>query len=382
MSLSDHSAKRKAALAMLEQTNNAHIPGQRCADVAKQDAAIELRSDTFTLPTAEMLRAIMVAELGDDGYREDPTVLALEESAAAKLGKEAACLMPSGTMANLAVILAECLDSGGVVLLGDRSDIAVYEDKGLATRLGITYRLLPTQPDGSILTADLEAAFEDLQGSALPVRLCCLETPHNLCGGVVLSTSYLGQVAELVHAHGARMHIDGARIFNASIHLGIDPVEIVCKADSVQFCLSKGLAAPIGSLVLGDASVIRRVRQKRTMLGGDMRQSGVIAAAGRIALAQMIERLQEDHLHARSLALGLAALPGIELDLSTVQTNTVVFRLRDERFDCHSFVANVWQYGIHLSEFKYGRIRAVTHYGISQEHIQRVLEVFAEVLQQ
>jgi threonine aldolase len=341
---------------------------------------LEFRSDTFTLPSAEMMAAIASAQLGDDGYREDPTVIRLEELAASMLGKEAACLMPSGTMANLASVMVHCPVRDSVALIGDQSDIHVYEDKGLAGCTGVIFRPLHTQPDGTILLTDIARAFSEISDKPERISMVCLENPHNLSGGIVLSLSYVSEVAALVHHHGAQLHMDGARIFNAAVKLKLDPADLVRDADSLQFCLSKGLAAPIGSLAVGSSAYIEKIRSKRKMLGGNMRQAGIIAAAGIVALEKMVSRLAEDHRNARQLAEGLARMPGIQLDLSSVQTNTVVFRVVDPRFDYKSFIQTAWHHGMRLSEFKRGRIRAVTHYGLSEEDIKQALEIFKEVL--
>jgi threonine aldolase len=343
---------------------------------------IELRSDTFSLPTAEMMSAILQAQLGDDGYREDPTVRRLEELAASKLGKEAACLMPSGTMANLASVLAHCDETGNTVLVGDESDIHVYEDATLARGMGIVYRTLHTQPDGTLSLSDIEQEFRNAIGKSPEIALVCLENPHNLCGGVVLTVDYIRRVAGLVHSEGASLHLDGARLFNAASRLKIDPAEIVRDVDSVQFCLSKGLAAPIGSMAVGSSIFIENVRVQRKRLGGNMRQAGIIAAAGIVALEKMVDRLEQDHVNARHLAEGLAGIPGIEVDLSTVQTNTVVFRVVDDRFDCDSFIRNASRHGINVSEFKRGRLRAVTHWGTTAEDIEEALKIFARIVQE
>jgi threonine aldolase len=340
---------------------------------------IELRSDTFTLPTAEMMSAIAKAPLGDDGYREDPTVIRLEELAALKLGKEAACLTPSGTMANLASILSHCPVSRSIALVGDQSDIHVYEDRGLAGCAGVVLKPVPTQPNGTLLLSDLENEFEKA-GTFSQVALVCLENPHNLCGGVVLPTDYASKVANFVHTRGARLHLDGARIFNAAVQSGMNPADVARDADSVQFCLSKGLSAPVGSVVAGSAGFIAQVRKKRQMLGGDMRQAGIIAAAGIVALERMVERLQEDHVNARRFAAGLAGISGIEVDARTVQTNTVVFRVVDSRFDCNTFIEAAGRYGLRVSEFKRGRLRAVAHYGITQDDIEAAIRIVARVL--
>lgn len=343
---------------------------------------IELRSDTFTLPSPEMLAAIVSAQLGDDGYREDPTVIKLEELAASKLGKEASCLMPSGTMANLASILSHCAGQGDIALVGDQSDIYVYEDRSLATCAGVSYRPLATQPEGTLLLSDIESEFQHAAANSLRIALMCLENPHNLCGGTVVGLEYIKQVSEFVHRRNAQLHLDGARIFNAISRLKLAPAEVAKDVDSLQFCLSKGLAAPIGSLAVGTSAFIEKVRRKRKMLGGNMRQAGIIAAAGIVALERMVDRLAEDHFNARRLAEGLAAIPGIQIDLKTVQTNTVVFRVVDSRFDCQSFIRTAWRHGIRVSEFKRGRLRAVTHYGTSAEDVQDALQVFAHILDQ
>jgi argininosuccinate lyase len=341
---------------------------------------IELRSDTFTLPTEEMMTAIAGAALGDDGYREDPTVIRLEEMAAAKLGKEAACLTPSGTMANLAAILTHCR-KGSVALLGDQSDIHAYEDQGLAGDAGVTLSPVPTQPDGKLLLSTLDKEFKKAARISSKIDLVCLENPHNLCGGVVLPLDYVREVADFVHAKKARLHMDGARLFNAAVHLSVNPAVVVQFADSVQFCLSKGLAAPVGSIVAGSYDFIEQVRKKRQMLGGNMRQAGIVAAAGIVALKCMVERLREDHVNARRLAEALAEISGIEVDLSTVQTNTVVFRVVDRRFDAATFIEAARQFGLHVSDFKRGRLRAVLHYGITGHDVEEALSIVARILE-
>lgn len=340
---------------------------------------IELRSDTFTLPTPEMLQAIAAARLGDECYGEDPTVRELETLAAAKLGKEAACLMPSGTMANLASVLGHCPDGGGVrVLVGDRSDIWAYEDGSVAKWAGITYEALPTSPRGRLSLAEIGARCND--GVASRVALVCLENPHNLCGGAVLGADDVRAVADVAHGAGARLHLDGARLFNAATRLRVAAAEIARAADSVQVCLSKGLCAPIGSVVAGSGAFVERARSMRKRLGGDMHQAGVVAAAGIVALERMVERLEEDHEHARRLAEGLSTLPGIELDLEAVQTNTVVFRVVDPRFDAEAFIDALWRRGVRVSEFRYGRLRAVLHHGIGAPQVDQVLALVAQLV--
>lgn len=338
-----------------------------------------MRSDTFTLPTREMLEAILSAPLGDDGYREDPTVARLEELAATRLGKEAACLMPSGTMANLGCMLAHC-PPGSTALVGDQSDFVMYEDKGLAECAGVTIGRVATQPDGTLSLADIEEGFNRAKPPGVAVLY--LENPHSLCGGVVLPNEYIRRAARFVHGRGARLHLDGARIFNAAAQSGFTPAEIASDADSVQFCLSKGLAAPIGSVAAGGAEFIEKVRVRREMLGGNMRQAGVVAAPGIVALERMVGRLKEDHVHARRLAEGMARIPGIEVDLDTVQTNMVVFRILDPRFDCRSFIEAARRNGLNVLDFMRGRLRAVTHYGITDEDITEALRILARVLEE
>lgn len=342
---------------------------------------IELRSDTFTLPTPAMQAAIAGATLGDDVYGEDPTVRALEEQAAHTLGKAAACLMPSGTMANLAAIMAHC-PRGSKALVGNESDIFIYEAGGASICGGVVYEPIPTQPDGRLLLSDLaQACPEDSQDPqfALPA-LICLENTHNRCGGAVLPLDYLRQVARFARDRGLPVHMDGARIFNAAVALGIAPAEVAGYADSVQFCLSKGLSAPIGSMLVGDAAFVERARRTRKMLGGGMRQSGIIAAAGIVAIEQMVDRLAEDHANARRLAEGLARLPGIQVDPCMVQTNIVFFRVVDDRFTWRTFVESARRQGLRIGELGYGRIRAVTHYGISAQDVDDALEIIADVL--
>lgn len=341
---------------------------------------IEMRSDTFTLPTKEMIEAITTAHLGDDVYGEDVTANHIEKLAAKILSKEAACLMPSGTMANLASIMAHC-PRGSKVLVGNESDIYIYEAGGASVCGGIVYEPINTQPDGRLLIKDLENAIpSDLNDPqfALP-KLICLENPHNRCGGTVLSLNYLKDVQNFARSHNLFVHMDGARIFNASVALGVKPSEIAQYADSIQFCLSKGLSAPIGSMVVGSKIFIDKVRWIRKMLGGGMRQVGIIAAPGIVALEQMIDRLKEDHENARMFAEGLSKMPEIKIDLDNVKTNIVFFEVIDDRFTWETFVDETKKRGLNIGELGYGRIRAVTHYGITKKDIKEALEIIRDV---
>ncbi|WP_052339678.1 GntG family PLP-dependent aldolase [Gorillibacterium massiliense] len=342
---------------------------------------IELRSDTFTLPTPEMMAAIADAPLGDDVYGEDPTALRLERMAADMLNKPAACFMPSGTMANLASIMAHC-PRGTKALVSGQSDIYIYEAGGASICGGVIYEPVPTQSDGSLALTDLARAIEEDTNDPqfARARLICLELPHNRCGGSVFSLSYLQQVRGFADKKRLAIHLDGARLFNAAIALGVEAAEIVRYANSVQFCLSKGLSAPIGSIVAGSESFVADVRRLRKMLGGGMRQAGIIAAAGIVALERMVSRLAEDHRRARWLAEGLSAIPGLKLETPGTMTNSVLFRVEDERYSWETFIAALHGKGVRISELGYGRLRAVTHAGITDEDIRKTLRVMTELL--
>ncbi len=341
---------------------------------------IDYLSDTVTHPTAEMRRAMMEAPVGDDVYGEDPTANALEAEAAEMLGKEAACLVPSGTMANLTAVVAHC-PRGYEVLLGDESDLYHYEAGGVSVVGGVVLHPIETQPTGELALDDIRGAIRDeTDYQCARAGLLCLENPHCRSGGRVLPLSYLRQVRELTAEQGIPIHLDGARIWNAAVALGVPASDIAATADSIQFCLSKNLAAPIGSMVAGSAPFIDDVRRLRKMLGGGMRQVGVIAAAGLLSLREMVPRLPEDHRRARLLAEGLAELPAIEVDLSEVETNMVFFRLRHPELDNQAFLQALLQHGVRMAELGHGRIRAVVHYQITEEDIPRTLEIFRRVL--
>ena len=342
---------------------------------------IEMRSDTFTLPTDQMVSAMTRAVVGDDVYGEDPTVNQLEELAAASVGKPAACLMPSGTMANLAALLVH-VPRGGKALVGDESDIHLYEAGGASVCGGIVYGPVPTRPDGTLALDDLAAAFPpdpDDPQFALP-GLICVEDTHNRMGGRVLGQRYLADLDRFAAGRGVPVHMDGARIFNAAVATGMAAESIAAHADSVQFCLSKGLSAPVGSILAGEAGFIRRARRIRKMLGGGMRQAGVFAAAGVVALTFMIDRLAEDHEHAAQLAKGLADVDGIEVDPSKVATNIVLFRVCAEGLDENRFLQGTADRGLALAEFGHGRIRAVTHRGVSSTDVSDAVSIVADVV--
>lgn len=340
---------------------------------------IDLRSDTVTLPSPAMREAMARAELGDDVYGEDPTVNRLEALAAERVGKPAAVFVPSGTMGNLCAVLAHCA-RGDEAIVGNEAHMFVYEAGGASVLGGVALHPVPTAPSGELPLEALQRAVRDPDPHQPVSRLICLENTHNRCGGVVLAPAYMRAVAELARAHGLAVHLDGARLFNAAVALGLPPSAITEHVDSVMFCLSKGLAAPVGSLLAGDAALIQRARRARKLLGGGMRQAGVLAAAGIVALEQMVTRLAEDHANARVLAEGLATLPGVTIDLSAVQTDIVIFRLSDPARDPGAFIKALAQRGLLIGGMGRGLLRAVTHYGIDSGDVEEALEIMRSVL--
>lgn len=341
---------------------------------------VELRSDTFTLPSAQMLQAMVSAEVGDDVYAEDPTVADLERLAATILSKQAACFMPSGTMCNLVAILSHCA-RGSKVIVGEESDIYVWEAGGASACGGVMYHPVPHRADGGLDLDAVLAAFpadpSDPQ-FALP-GLLCLENPQNQCGGKVLPMSYLRSVSDLARTRGIPVHLDGARIFNAALSSGVAVQEIAAQADSVQFCLSKGLGAPVGSMLVGTSEFIDRARRLRKMLGGGMRQSGVLAAAGIVAL-QNRERLIEDHQTARRLADGLGEIAGLIVDTPEPEINMVFFRTSAPGLDNSALIAAARSRGVTMAELRRGQIRLVTHCDISAEDIDYTLTIIRSIL--
>jgi threonine aldolase len=330
-----------------------------------------------------MMEAIAKAPLGDDVYGEDPTVKKLEQLAARLLGKEAGLLVPSGTMANLLALLVHG-PRGSKILVGDETDIYLYEAGGASVLGGLVYEPIPNQPDGRLLIEDLAAAFPEDPSDpqfALP-GVICLENPHNRCGGKVLPLSYLQEIKAFADARGVPVHLDGARIFNAAVALDIPAEKIAATADSVQFCLSKGLSAPIGSMLTGTRAFIEKAYRLRKMLGGGMRQAGILAAAGIVSLEQMVDRLAEDHRNARRFADGVRALAGLQLAEPEIHTNMVFFRVVDPRFTLQSFVRAAARRGLNLGELGHGRIRAATHSGVSTAQVDEALAIVRAVLQE
>lgn len=341
-------------------------------------ATIDLRSDTVTSPTPSMRRAMAEAAVGDDQYGEDPTVAELERRFASLLGKEAAVFVASGTMGNLAALLAHC-NRGDEAIIGDESHIFWYEGGGAAALGGIPFNLRPTTRFGNLDPDDVARSIRVSRPGFPRTGVVCLENTHNRCGGVVLSAADLRRVTDVAHERGVPVHMDGARIFNAAAALGVAPATLAAEVDTVQSCLSKGLAAPVGSLVAGSEAFIEHARRQRKLLGGAMRQAGVIAAAGLVALDEMIDRLPDDHRRARRLAEGLAGIPGIAVDLETVQTNIVIFRLPVE-VEAASVIAGMRERGIRVSDYGTRGLRMVTHYQIDDAAIDAALGAMRDVM--
>jgi threonine aldolase len=340
---------------------------------------IDLRSDTVTLPSPAMREAISQAELGDDVFGEDPTVNILEEKAAARVGKEAALLVASGTMGNLVSILTHCA-RGEEAILGHLAHTFLYEAGGMAALGGVHPRTVPNQPDGTLALDEIQAAIRPENVHFPRSRLICLENTHNRCGGAVLPPSYTAALARVAREHGLRVHLDGARIFNAAAALDVDVTELTRHVDSLSFCLSKGLAAPIGSIVCGPRDFIHEARRVRKVLGGGMRQAGIIAAAGIVALDTMVHRLREDHESAARLADGLADIAGLTIEPTGVRTNIVYFNVADTRTSAAELVARLAKGGLKVLSVGPRRLRAVTHFGIAGDDIDAALRILRETM--
>lgn len=342
---------------------------------------IDLRSDTVTRPTPAMRAAMAAADVGDDVFGEDPTVNRLEALAAERVGKAAGLFVASGTQGNLAALLATC-GRGDEVILGDQSHTFVYEAGGSAAVGGIHPRPVATRPDGTLDVEVIEAAVRPDNVHFPPTRLICLENTHNRCGGAALAPAYMAEVRAAADRHGLAIHLDGARLFNAAAALGVAAADLARDADSVTFCLSKGLAAPVGSVLCGPRGFVDRARRARKLLGGGMRQAGVIAAAGIVALETMVDRLVDDHANARRLADGLAGLPGLVVDPERVATNIVIFELRPGAGSPDGLVAAVAERGVRVLAIGGRRLRAVTHYEVSADDVERAIAVFEAVLRE
>jgi threonine aldolase len=340
---------------------------------------IELRSDTFTKPTPAMRRAMAEAEVGDDQYGEDPTVNKLEKRAAESVGKEAGLYVASGMMGNLCGVLSQT-QRGDEVILGDLAHIYQNEMDAAFVLGGIVPRLVPNR-DGLPTLDDIKTAIRP-QGMHAHTALVCIENSHNNCGGTVITAAQTNAIGALARERGLRVHLDGARIFNAAAALGVDAKTLTQGVDTVQFCFSKGLAAPVGSIVCGDGETIAKARRVRKLLGGAMRQAGVIAAAALVALEEMRDRLVEDHRNAKAFANGLAQIDGVKIDPAKVVTNIVSFEVDPAWMETGAFQKACAERGLRISRYlgNSPRLRAVTHNDVTAGDIDAALEIARAVL--
>ena len=340
---------------------------------------VDLRSDTITLPTKEMLDSISSAELGDDVFQEDPTVNRLEDLAATKFNKEAALFVPSGTMANLVAVLSHC-QRGDEVVLGDQAHTFLYEAGGISAFGGVHSRQIPNQEDGTLLLEDIKKSIRKEDVHFPPTRLICLENTHNRCLGMPLSVDYTNSVTEIAKNNSLSVHVDGARIFNAAVSLDASVTELTDNIDSVSFCLSKGLSAPAGSMLCGNKDFIEKARRNRKALGGGMRQAGVLAAAGLVALEKMTDRIIDDHENARTLAEGISNIDGIRINLDRVKTNIIYFSLDHPKVGGALLLEKMVEQNIHFFELGPSWFRLVTHAGVSKDDVDDIVREFERIL--
>ncbi|MEE9236979.1 MAG: GntG family PLP-dependent aldolase [Thermoplasmata archaeon] len=340
---------------------------------------IDLRSDTVTLPTKEMREAIAAAELGDDVFGEDPTVNRLQEVAAAVLGKEAGLLVTSGTQGNLVSLLAQTRP-GEEALVEAQSHIYNNESAGISRVAGLIPRTIPGRY-GALSGRQVEEALRPADVHFPRTSIVCLENTHNTAGGTVITPEQMREVATVAREHDLKVHVDGARIFNAAVALETEASTLAEEADSLTFCLSKGLCCPAGSVVVGSQGFIEEARRARKLLGGGMRQAGIMAAAGIVALDRMVDRLSEDHANARYLAEGIARMDSVNVDLESVQTNIVIFDVSPAGFSAPQFASLLGEKGLRVTTKDRSRVRCVTHYGIDRQHIERALEILTESLE-
>ncbi|MGV8050245.1 MAG: low-specificity L-threonine aldolase [Anaerolineaceae bacterium] len=337
----------------------------------------DFRSDTVTRPTQTMRSAMAQAEVGDDVYGEDPTVNALEKQAAGLMGMDSGLFVTSGTMGNLLAVLANC-ERGDEVIMGQQGHTFLHEAGGVSALGGVVIHTVSNQPDGTLSMEDLIGALRFPGDIHEPIsKMVILENTQNSCGGMALSPTYSDQAGLFALEHGLVMHVDGARIFNAAIALDVPAKKLVRAADSVTFCLSKGLCAPVGSVLCGSADFIRKARRLRKMLGGGMRQAGVLAAAGLVALDTMVERLADDHIRARALADGLGALPGLRIDKGTPYTNMLYLMLDpDIPQNADQVVEQLKQQGILIGATGERTFRLVTHHDVDDRAVEACVRAF------
>ena len=341
---------------------------------------IDLRSDTVTLPTEAMRKAMALADVGDDVYGEDPSINRLEAISADRMGKEAGLFIPSGTMGNLIAFLTHC-QRGDEAIMGDQAHTFYYEVGGVSALGGIMVHTVPNQADGTMKLSDLQNALRAEDVHFPTTRLIALENTHNRCGGVVLTPEYIQNVVKFAQGNGLFVHMDGARIFNAAIKLGIPVHNLVDGVDSVTFCLSKGLGAPVGSVLCGTRDFISRARRIRKQLGGGMRQAGILAAAGIVALETMVDRLEEDHQRAQLLAGKLRYVPNIHVRENSPQTNMVFIDLADSDPRTNiQVIEELKNMSVLIGTSKNRGFRLVTHYGISDNDIVEVSDIFLKIM--
>ena len=345
---------------------------------ANPSRVVDLRSDTVTKPTPEMRRAMAEAEVGDDVFMEDPTVARLEALAAERLGKEAGLFVTSGTQGNQVSLMAHT-QRGEEIILDENCHIFNYEVAALAVLSAVQARGLRGR-HGILDPADVRDAIRPPNIHHPKDSLICLESTHNRGGGSIYPIETLREIRRIAKEHGLSVHLDGARLFNACVASGVPVKDVAAHADSVTFCLSKGLGAPVGSVVVGSQAFIDRARRARKMLGGGMRQAGIIAAAGVVALETMVDRLRDDHENARVLAEGLAELPGINIDLRAVQTNIVIFDVERQDIDAAGLVLKLAGQGVKCFTVAANRIRMVTHKDVDGADILYALEVLGTIL--
>ena len=339
----------------------------------------DLRSDTVTKPTPEMREAMAEAEVGDDVYMDDPTVNALQVKAASMLGKEDSLFVPSGTMGNLLALLVHC-QRGDEVIVGDKSHIYLNEAGGMSALGGIHPYPIKNQADGTLALEDIRASIQTEDVHHTITRLICIENTQNVCGGIPLTAEYTAQVGKLAKENNLSFHIDGARIFNAAAALNVDVKDLTNPADSVMFCLSKGLVAPVGSMLVGTKKFINRARHLRKMLGGGMRQVGVLAAAGMISLEKMTGRLGQDHARAMNLFEGLKQVQGLKLEASP-SSNMIYFDLADRIILTENqIIEEMKKYDVLVDWAGPRRFRLVTHFWVDDAGVEKAIKGFSEVL--
>ncbi|MGE5483921.1 MAG: low-specificity L-threonine aldolase [Ignavibacteriales bacterium] len=338
---------------------------------------IDLRSDTVTKPTPEMRKAMAEAEVGDDVYGEDPTVNRLEQLAAERLGKEAGLFVATGTMGNQVSVLTHTVRGDEIIVESD-AHIFMYEVGAAAVFSGVQVRQVRGHA-GVLDPVDVEAAIRPDDIHSPRTSLLCLENTHNRAGGTVTPVKRMRELYELAKRHNVAVHLDGARVFNAAIALGVDVKEIARWTDSVQFCLSKGLSAPVGTVIVGAREWIDRARKNRKMMGGGMRQAGVIAAAGIVALEKMVDRLAEDHANARLLAESLVDVRGLKIDMATVQTNMVFVDVTGTGMTAGQFSKAALEYGVKFNASSPSRVRLVTHKDVSRDDVLEAVKVIRRI---